>query len=312
MTKPRTVSGTREPMARFANGRESQLRGAPSRGESWGVHRHGTRVKGASAIVRAANPPCPAGLSALWAPDRRAGSSRITALPSTHVNRYYRSAAVVHDDGGNSDIVFKIGAITKVLAQRTAATIRHGAEVTRFLAERDARLLFGSDTPSAQLHTNPPGLNGRLEMDNWIAAGVSEAKLFRAMTIDNARVMRLDDEIGTIEPGKKANLLLLGADPLKNVQAYDAIETVFLHGRPMTRETLSARHARPGSNGHQSGLAGSGGHGRVAQATTSEPFSVIVSRQLLAAAANVDPWTGPSRLPWGDDAPRGSAVPQKP
>jgi imidazolonepropionase-like amidohydrolase len=112
-----------------------------------------------------------------------------------------------------------------------------------FLAERDARLLFGSDTPSAELHTNPPGLNGRLEMDNWIAAGVSEAKLFRAMTIDNARVMRLDDEMGTIEPGKKANLLLLGADPLKNVKAYDAIETVFLNGRPITRETLSARHA---------------------------------------------------------------------
>jgi imidazolonepropionase-like amidohydrolase len=126
---------------------------------------------------------------------------------------------------------------------RLQGTIRRGAEVTRFLAERDARLLFGSDTPIAQLHTNPPGLNGRLEMDNWIAAGVSEAKLFRAMTIENARVMRLDDEIGTIEPGKKANLLLLGADPLKNVKAYDAIETGFLHGRPITRETLSARHA---------------------------------------------------------------------
>ena len=63
---------------------------------------------------------------------------------------------------------------------RLQGTIRRGAEVTRFLAERDARLLFGSDTPSAQLHTNPPGLNGRLEMDNWIAAGVSEARLFRA------------------------------------------------------------------------------------------------------------------------------------
>lgn len=63
------------------------------------------------------------------------------------------------------------------------------------------------------------------------------------MTIDNARVMRLDAEIGTIEPGKKANLLLLGADPLKNVKAYDAIETVFLHGRPITREMLSARRA---------------------------------------------------------------------
>lgn len=126
---------------------------------------------------------------------------------------------------------------------RVKGTIRRGGEVTRFLAERDARLLFGSDTPSAQLHTNPPGLNGRLEMDNWIAAGVSKAKLFRAMTIDNARIMRLDDELGTIESGKKANLLLLRANPLESVKAYDAIETVFLHGRPIARETLSARHA---------------------------------------------------------------------
>jgi imidazolonepropionase-like amidohydrolase len=126
---------------------------------------------------------------------------------------------------------------------RVQGTIRRAAEVTRFLAERDARLLFGSDTPSAELHTNPPGLNGRMEMNNWIAAGVPEAKLFRALTIDNARVMRLDDEIGTIEAGKKANLLLLRANPLENVDAYDAIETVFLHGRPIARETLSARHA---------------------------------------------------------------------
>jgi hypothetical protein len=79
---------------------------------------------------------------------------------------------------------------------------------------------------------------------NWIAADISEAKLFRAMTIDNARVMRLDAEIGTIEPGKKANLLLLGADPLKNVKAYDAIETVFLHGRPLSRTAVFAD--RPG------------------------------------------------------------------
>jgi imidazolonepropionase-like amidohydrolase len=124
---------------------------------------------------------------------------------------------------------------------RLRGTIRRGSEVTRFLADRDARLLFGSDTPSAELHTNPPGLNGRLEMNNWISAGVPAPKLFRAMTIDNARVMRLDGEIGTIEPGKKANLLLLRADPLESVNAYDTIDTVFLHGRAIPRETLSAR-----------------------------------------------------------------------
>jgi len=35
---------------------------------------------------------------------------------------------------------------------RLRGTIRRGAEATRFLAERDARLLFGLDTPSAPLH----------------------------------------------------------------------------------------------------------------------------------------------------------------
>ena len=127
---------------------------------------------------------------------------------------------------------------------RLHGTIRRDAEMTRYLADSDARLLFGTDTPSAPLHTNPPGLNGRLEMDNWIAGGVTEARLFRAMTVDNARLMKLEKEIGTVEVGKKANLVLLGADPLESVRAYDVIETVFLHGKPIARGTLSARRAQ--------------------------------------------------------------------
>ena len=46
-----------------------------------------------------------------------------------------------------------------------------------------------------------------------------------------------------MEPGKVANLLLLRADPLQSVEAYDTIETVFLHGRPIPRAVLSARKA---------------------------------------------------------------------
>jgi imidazolonepropionase-like amidohydrolase len=126
-------------------------------------------------------------------------------------------------------------------------TIERGIAVTRVLAAADAHLLFGTDTPSDAIDANPPGLNGRLEMNNWIAGGVSLEKMFRAVTIDNARAIRRDREIGTIEPGKRANLLLLGADPLQSVSAYDTIETVFLHGRPIARQTLSAREADPRS-----------------------------------------------------------------
>jgi imidazolonepropionase-like amidohydrolase len=79
-------------------------------------------------------------------------------------------------------------------------------------------------------------------MSNWIAAGVSNEKLFRALTIDNARMLRLDDKIGTVEPGKTANLLLLRSNPLESVTAFDTIETVFLHGRPIARNELSARN----------------------------------------------------------------------
>jgi imidazolonepropionase-like amidohydrolase len=122
-------------------------------------------------------------------------------------------------------------------------TINRAAEVTQLLAATNARLLFGSDTPSDLLYTNPPGLNGRLEMNNWIAAGVSNETLFRALTIDNARMLRLEDKIGTVQPGKTANLLLLRANPLQSVTAFDTIETVFLHGRPIARRELSARNA---------------------------------------------------------------------
>jgi hypothetical protein len=38
--------------------------------------------------------------------------------------------------------------------------------VARYLAKANAHLLFGSDTPSNFIYTNPPGLNGRLEMSN--------------------------------------------------------------------------------------------------------------------------------------------------
>jgi imidazolonepropionase-like amidohydrolase len=80
-------------------------------------------------------------------------------------------------------------------------------------------------------------------MRRWISAGVTPKQLFDAVTIENARILRLDREIGSVEKSKKANLLLLRANPLENVEAYDTIETVFLAGRPIRREELSARNA---------------------------------------------------------------------
>jgi imidazolonepropionase-like amidohydrolase len=130
----------------------------------------------------------------------------------------------------------ELGEVTPQVFERISG---YGDAVTRYLARNNGRLLFGTDTPSAPIYTNPPGLNGFYEMRNWIAAGASTKQLFRAITLENARIMRLDRDIGSIEKGKRAHLLLLRANPLDSVEAYNRIETVFLAGKAIPRETLS-------------------------------------------------------------------------
>lgn len=73
------------------------------------------------------------------------------------------------------------------------------------------------------------------------AAGVPLQKLFRALTLGNARALQLEAKIGRVEPRKTAKLLLLRAHPREHAGAYDSIETVPLHGRPIPRAGLSAR-----------------------------------------------------------------------
>ena len=121
-----------------------------------------------------------------------------------------------------------------------AEPIRHVLQALTYLSSRGARLLFGSDTPSAPTYANPAGLNGRLEMNHWVAAGVSPEKVLRAATVANADFFGLADEIGTIEVGKRADLLLMKGNPYESVTAYDSITFVVLAGRVLPRASLAA------------------------------------------------------------------------
>jgi imidazolonepropionase-like amidohydrolase len=116
--------------------------------------------------------------------------------------------------------------------------------VVAYLAGHDANFLFGTDTPSAPTYGNLPGLNGYLEMQQLQRAGLSLEQIFRAATINNAREFKLDSQLGTIEPGKIANLVLLKKSPLENVEAYDTIVTVWVHGRPASRSSLAANSSK--------------------------------------------------------------------
>jgi imidazolonepropionase-like amidohydrolase len=69
---------------------------------------------------------------------------------------------------------------------------------------------------------------------------MSLGQIFRAATISNARKFKLDSELGTIEQGKTANLVLLKKSPLESLDAYDSITTVWIHGKAVPRESLAA------------------------------------------------------------------------
>jgi imidazolonepropionase-like amidohydrolase len=120
-----------------------------------------------------------------------------------------------------------------------APTLTQGVAIATQMNNAGVHIVFGSDTPSASTYGNPPGLNGRLEMQYWIDSGLSEAALFRAMTLGNAELFHLDDR-GTIAPGKKAQMLLLSQNPLESIGAYDSIITVFSNGAAIPRGDLSA------------------------------------------------------------------------
>jgi imidazolonepropionase-like amidohydrolase len=115
--------------------------------------------------------------------------------------------------------------------------------VVDFLAKRAARLSFGSDTPSDETYANPPGLNGWLEMHKLVDAGVSPAQLFTAVTLSNAQIFGLSGEIGTVEVGKQANLLLLNANPMLTLHAFDRIQSIILHGNVIAPDALAANRS---------------------------------------------------------------------
>ena len=123
--------------------------------------------------------------------------------------------------------------LLKVGIDRTRATFK-------LMLQDKVGLIFGSDTPAGDGFGNPPGLNGRLEIQDWADAGASLPLILRAATLDNATALGLSRELGSIEVGKRADLLLLKENPLISVSAYDSIQIIFLNGEPISRESLRA------------------------------------------------------------------------
>ena len=61
------------------------------------------------------------------------------------------------------------------------------------------------------------GASVHQELANFVAAGLSPVEALRTATVAPARMMGLESQQGTVEVGKRADLLLLARNPLDNV-----------------------------------------------------------------------------------------------
>jgi len=125
--------------------------------------------------------------------------------------------------------------------QNQNSKISQGERVVKYLKEKDLPIVLASDTPSAPLFVSQPGYSTYRELHHLFKAGLNHKEVLAAATINNAKAFGLADKYGSIEPGKIANLLLLDKNPLKTIDAYNAIDKVIVKGQAIDRESLAVK-----------------------------------------------------------------------
>lgn len=98
-------------------------------------------------------------------------------------------------------------------------------------------IIAGSDAP---ILLQVPGISLHDELWLLTQSGLSPMAALQSATIEAARFFGLEDEIGTIGAGKKANLILLNADPLKDIRNTRSIAAVINRGFYLDEYALKA------------------------------------------------------------------------
>jgi imidazolonepropionase-like amidohydrolase len=98
------------------------------------------------------------------------------------------------------------------------------------------RVTAGTDSP-----INPYGLALLMELENYASGGLTPVEVLRTATMVSAEALGADADLGSIEPGKLADLVVIDGNPLANIRDLRRVKRVVKDGQVFELEALLRR-----------------------------------------------------------------------
>ena len=108
----------------------------------------------------------------------------------------------------------------------------NNAREARKLAQRGVKVSIGA-------HGQQSGIAAHWELWSFARGGMTSVEALRAGTIEPAKSLGMERDIGSLEVGKLADLVILTADPVENIRNSDDIAQVMIGGRLYDSRTLN-------------------------------------------------------------------------
>ena len=103
----------------------------------------------------------------------------------------------------------------------------------------DAGVLVSMGTDSGAIPIRAQGFSEHLELELMVQAGLSPLQAIGIATKNSAAVLKIDNKFGTLEKGKVADMIILGANPANDIKNTRKIEAVYKAGKEVSKGPLA-------------------------------------------------------------------------